>query len=206
MAAVRVELETNAVARAEPFHRTEEEALKFVPVTVSVKPLLPAVVDDGERDVTAGRGFVIVRVCEFDFPPFGVGFATVIDAVPPTAMSFAKIAAVSWESETKVVERFTPFICTDELETKLAPLTVKVKLAPPAAVDAGKMLVAAGTGFETAMVLLNAGITFGEAAQIFMLSPKEYCIAVYVITPAVIAAPLAGIEVSAPLPAVPPQT
>jgi hypothetical protein len=62
MAAVRVELETNAVARAEPFHRTEEEALKFVPVTVSVKPLLPAVVDDGERDVTAGRGFVMLAV------------------------------------------------------------------------------------------------------------------------------------------------
>jgi len=204
--AARVVVETKVVVLAKPFHRTEEEALKFVPVSVSAKPLLPAVVDVGEMEVKVGTGLLIVSVCEFDVPPPGVGLMAVMDAVAPAAMSLAKIVAVSREPDTKVVMRLAPFICTDEFDTKLVPLTVKVKLAPPAVVDVGDMKVVVGTGFETATALLNAEVIPAEVAQIFMLSPKEYCIAVYVKTPAVTAAPLAGVDVIVPLPAVPPHT
>ena len=204
-AALSVELEIKVVARLAPFHRTEEDALKFVPVRVSVKPLFPAFVEVGEIEESVGTGLLIVRIWEFDVPPPGVGVTTVTDEVAPTAISLAKIVEVSWEPDTKVVARLTPFICTVEVETKLVPLTVRIKLAPPAVVDEGEILVVVGEGFETAIVLLNADVTPEEVAQTFMLSPKEYCMAVYVITPAVTAAPLAGVEVSVPLPAVPPH-
>ena len=72
-----------------------------------------------------------------------------MDDVAPTAISLAKIVAVSWELDAKVVVRLAPFICTDELETKLVPVTVSVKFAPPATVDVGEMFVVVGTGLET---------------------------------------------------------
>jgi len=82
MAAVSVVLETNVVARAEPFHWTEEEATKFVPVNVSVKPLLPAVVEVGAIEVRTGTGLLIVSVCALEVPPPGAEFTTVMEACP----------------------------------------------------------------------------------------------------------------------------
>lgn len=80
--------------------------------------------------------------------------------------------------DAKIVVRLALLMSTDELETKFVPLTVNVKLTPPAVVDAGDMLVVVGTGFETATVLLSAEVTPDEVAHILMLSPKEYFIAV----------------------------
>jgi len=57
MVAVSIVFEINVVVLTEPFHRTEEEALKFAPVSVSVKPLLPAIAEAGERTVRDGAGF-----------------------------------------------------------------------------------------------------------------------------------------------------
>jgi hypothetical protein len=204
-AAVRVDVETKVVARDEPFHRTDEEALKFVPVSVSVKPLLPAVVEVGAIDDRVGTGFCTVKVCAFDVPPPGAGLETVMEEVAATALSLESIVAVSWELDTKVVARLAPFTRTDAFETKLVPLTVRVKPPPPAVVDVGAMLVVVGTRFETATVLLKADVTPVDVAHIFMLSPNEYCIAVYVKTPAVTAAPFAGVDESVPFPAVPPH-
>lgn len=65
-------------------------------VAVAIEKLaaLPAVtVCDAVVAVTLKS--VIVRVSEFDVPPPGVGFTTVIAAVPAPAMSAAVIAAVS---------------------------------------------------------------------------------------------------------------
>lgn len=95
MVACRVVLDTNTVVRDEPFHFAEEEALKFVPISVRVKPLLPAVVEVGEIAARTGAGLLIVNVWALEVPPPGVGFTTVIDDVAPTAMSLAKIVAVS---------------------------------------------------------------------------------------------------------------
>ncbi|HEY1873090.1 MAG TPA: hypothetical protein VGG67_01680 [Steroidobacteraceae bacterium] len=48
---------TNVVVRGEPFHSTIEEALKFVPVALSVKAPLPGMTVSGEIAVSAGAGF-----------------------------------------------------------------------------------------------------------------------------------------------------
>jgi hypothetical protein len=60
--AVSCVAETNVVVRLAPFQRTTEPATKFEPFTVSVNAAPPAVVVDGERDVTAGTGLLAVTV------------------------------------------------------------------------------------------------------------------------------------------------
>jgi hypothetical protein len=61
-------------------------------------------------------------------------------------MSLAKITAVNCVALTKVVARPLLFHCTTELETKLVPLTVRLKAGPPAAVLEGESKLAVGTG------------------------------------------------------------
>jgi hypothetical protein len=55
----RVVDETKVVVRAEPFHRTTEEELKFDPFTVRVKPAAPTTAELGLREpfTTDGLGF-----------------------------------------------------------------------------------------------------------------------------------------------------
>jgi hypothetical protein len=52
----------NVVLLALPFQRTTDEALKFVPVTVSVNAAPPAVAFDGEIEVSVGAGLLTVNV------------------------------------------------------------------------------------------------------------------------------------------------
>jgi len=52
----------NVVTLSDPFHWTDEDALKPVPLSVNVKPLLPKVVDVGAREVSIGAGLLIVRI------------------------------------------------------------------------------------------------------------------------------------------------
>jgi hypothetical protein len=88
----------------------------------------------------------IVNVCTLDVPPPGLGFTTVIDAVPAVATREAGTVAVSWVEETKLVARGAPFQFTVEVETNLVPFTVKKKSALPAAVQVGLIDVVVGTG------------------------------------------------------------
>ena len=55
--AVKRVLSINVVGRFTPFQRTAEVLMKFVPVTVSVKPAPPAVAELGFKLVKAGTGF-----------------------------------------------------------------------------------------------------------------------------------------------------
>jgi len=57
IAAVSCVLLTKVVVRSLPFHRTTELDRKFVPLTVRVKPELPAVALEGEMELIAGTGF-----------------------------------------------------------------------------------------------------------------------------------------------------
>src|SRR5262245_55415112 len=86
---------TKIVVRVLPFHRTLEPLTKPVPLTVNVKPALPAMVAFGEIDVIAGAGLLIVNVAAGDDPPPGAGLLTTTLAVPAVAMSLAVIAAVN---------------------------------------------------------------------------------------------------------------
>jgi len=54
--------ETNVVVSAVPFHFTVEVETKPVPLTVKVKPPLPAVTQVGLIDVVAGTGLLMVKV------------------------------------------------------------------------------------------------------------------------------------------------
>ena len=81
-----------------------------------------------------------------DVPPPGGGFVTVTLAVPALAMSDALIVAVSLVALANVVVRGEPFQFTTEEETKLVPLTVSVKLAPPCVALDGESFVIVGAG------------------------------------------------------------
>ena len=86
---------------------------------------------------------VIVNVTAFDIAP-GVGFTTVTDTVPAVATSAAGTRAVSCVEEINVVVRLVlPNITTDP-ETKLVPVTVKVKSALPGATQLGLIDVMVG--------------------------------------------------------------
>ena len=77
--------------------------MKFVPLTVRVKPAPPAVADEGLKLVVVGTGLsgtLIVKVWALEVPPPGVGLKTVTLAVPAVAMSAARIKAVTWVALT----------------------------------------------------------------------------------------------------------
>jgi hypothetical protein len=90
-----------------------------------------------------------------EVPPPGVGLNTVTVAVPAVTISAAVIAAVNWVDDTYVVVRLAPFHCTTEPLTKLLPLTVSVKAAPPANADEGLKLVITGTGLVVVPVVAD---------------------------------------------------
>jgi hypothetical protein len=137
--------ELNAVVSDVPFHFTVEPETKFVPVTLKVNCAPPAVAQVGLSELMVGTA-LIVNVCALDVPPPGLGFTTVMDAVPAVATRDADTVAVSCVEETKLVARAAPFQFTVEVETNLVPFTVKVKSALPAVIQVGLIEVVVGTG------------------------------------------------------------
>ena len=146
IAACNSVLETNVVVRALPFHCTVEELTKLFPVTVSVKLAPPAIAEPGFSNVIAGGGPLIVNARELEIPPPGAGLDTVTMGAPTTLMSAAVIAACKLVLETNVVVRALPFHCTVEDGTKLVPVTVNVKPAPPVKAELGFKEVIVGAG------------------------------------------------------------
>lgn len=100
---------------AVPFHSTTEDATKPVPVTDTVRAPLPAIVEDGERDVRVGAGTcggggaAMVNAMTFDVPPPGVGLLTVIFAVAAVERSLAGIVAPRLVADAYVVVNAVPF-------------------------------------------------------------------------------------------------
>jgi hypothetical protein len=147
MAAVSCVPLMNVVDRLLPFHRTVEEGMKFVPVTVNVNGALPAAAVVGASDEIVMMLLPIVKVAGLDVPPPGEGLNTVILAVPAEAISAAKIVATSCVVFTNVVVRALPFHCTTEAGKKFVPVTVSENAADPAIVLEGESNVMAGAGF-----------------------------------------------------------
>src|SRR4029077_418429 len=77
---------------------------------------------------------------------------TVTEALPAVTMSAAVMAAVSCGLLMKVVVRLLPFQRTTEPDTKLVPVAVRVKAAPPAAALVGDSDVSVGAGLLTVNV------------------------------------------------------
>jgi hypothetical protein len=143
--AVSVVAETNVVVSGLPSQFTVEPETRLVPFTVSVNPGPPAVAQVGLSELIVGTAR-IVNVCAFEVPPPGVGFTTVMEAVPAAAISDAGTVAVSCVEETNVVAREVPPQRTVEVETKFVPVTVTVNWGPPAVAQAGLIAVVVGTG------------------------------------------------------------
>ena len=152
MAALTCVALTKVVERAAPFQFTVAPETKLLPLTVSVKAAPPAVALAGESEVSEGAvGFDTVNVNALD--AVAPGLMAVTWAVPAAAMSLAGMAALTCVALTKVVERAAPFQFTVAPETKLLPLTVSVKAAPPAVALAGESEVSEGAvGFDTVNV------------------------------------------------------
>jgi hypothetical protein len=81
-----------------------------------------------------------------EVPPPGAGFVTVTASVPVDAMLDAGMAAVNCVELTNVVAGAAPPKLTIEAATKLVPLIVSVKAAPPAAALFGEIVVIVGAG------------------------------------------------------------
>lgn len=85
--AVILTVVTYVVASGVPFQLITELLTKLLPFTVSVNAAPPAVAVDGDNDVIDGAGLFIAKVSAPDVPPPGVGFETLILAVPVLAIS-----------------------------------------------------------------------------------------------------------------------
>ena len=106
---------------------TLEQGRKFVPVTTTENPGVPAVAPAGETAVIVGTDSVAVETVNEAAAELTPLLETVMEAVPALAISDAGIAAVSCVALTKVVERAAPFQFTTEPLTKFVPVTVNVK-------------------------------------------------------------------------------
>jgi hypothetical protein len=122
--------------------------MKPLPFTVKVKDAAPALVFDGDREVFAGTGLVVlmVRAMLPEAPPPGDGLNTVIWAVPAAEMSAAEIAACNCVEAIHEVVLTEPFHWTAEPTIKPLPFTVRVKAAPPAIAEDGEIVLIVGIG------------------------------------------------------------
>jgi hypothetical protein len=89
---------------------------------------------------------VTVKLIAFEVPPPGAGLVTVTAGVPVEAMLAAGMAAVICVEFTNVVASAAPPKLTIEAATKLVPLIVSVKAAPPATALFGEIVVICGVG------------------------------------------------------------
>ena len=128
---------TKLVVRDWPFHSTLDPFTKFVPFTVNVKAAPPAVALVGESEVAVGTGLLTENARKLEVCPLDE-LNTVTDGEPAVATSAAGTVAVSWVLLTNVEVRFTPFQRTTEVESKFAPVTVKVNAALPAVLLEGE--------------------------------------------------------------------
>src|SRR5207253_5328227 len=119
-------------------------------VPVPLLSLMPTGMDP--LSVAPSAGLVIDAVSDgaavivkgWAFETWRSGLRTVTDAEPAVAMSAAAIVAVSWVALANVVVRAAPFHCRVLPATKLLPLAVSVKAAPPAVAVVGDTDVSTG--------------------------------------------------------------
>jgi len=164
MDAVTCVVFANVVVLALPLKVTTELDTKFVPFTVSVNALPPAVALLGESVVIVGAGLFTASVTVFDDPPPGAGLVTITGNVPTAAISATVTGTVTCVALMNVVVRTVPLKLATEVGTKFVPLTVSVNAAPPTVALAGDRVVTVGTGLfivnDCAVVVPPPGVGF----------------------------------------------
>ena len=143
MTAVNSVALTNVVARATPLKSAVKPLTKFVPVSVIVASLSPAVADVGLMLVSVGAGLTVKVCAVVVLPP---GATTVMESGPAVVRSAAGMTAVSSVALTKVVARAAPLKSAVKPLTKFVPVKVMVVSLSPAVAEVGLMLVKVGAG------------------------------------------------------------
>jgi len=100
----------------------------------------------------AARETKVVKTTGEEVPPPGVGLTTVTLLLPGIWISVAGTVAVNWFALPNVVVNGEPFHSTTDVGTKFEPETVRMKLGPPMAADAGEIPDSAGTGFGITLI------------------------------------------------------
>jgi hypothetical protein len=125
------------VGRVAPFQVATEFETKLVPVKVIVRPDEPAVAEVGEMLVRVGPA-TLKTTPLVELPP---GLVTVMNELPTDCMRLLLTDALNWVALTNVVGNAVPFHCTVDPFTNAVPLTVNCRVAEPAGVEVGEMLV-----------------------------------------------------------------
>ena len=112
--------ETTVVVRAVPLKLTDDEAIKFVPFTVSVVPGSPAVAELGERLLIVGSGLlgVVLQVTAAELELRGVGGEIVVKSAKLLLVSLQPVVAVP--------------VLASRIYEKALPVLVVVNLVPSA--------------------------------------------------------------------------
>jgi len=144
--------DTNVVGRDSPLKLTTEPDMNPDPLTVNVKPPLPAIEEIGEMLEINGMGLLVVppvvlftvNPIVLDVPPDG--FVTVMLNVPAELTSEAFNVATTWFDDVKLVEREDPLKFTIAPGTNPFPFTVSVVIPLPAFTAEGEILEMDGVG------------------------------------------------------------
>ena len=112
---------------------------------------------------TAGAEALMAKLMEFEVAPPGA--RTLTEGEPALAIKPADTVAVSCVVEPNVVVSAEPFQSRVSPETKLVPVIVRVKPAPPAVALAGERELTVGAG----------GGSGGETVNVTVKSPGDPC-------------------------------
>src|SRR5579871_1997163 len=148
--AVNSVCETKVVVSGLPFQSTVELERKALPLTTRVKAGPPVPVLLGLMIESTGAGLSMVKVSALEVVAF---WTTVTLAVPAVAMSEAGTDACNSASDTNVVVSAAPFQSTTAPGSKLLPLTVRVKLEPPAVAEEGDRLESVASGADSTKIV-----------------------------------------------------
>jgi hypothetical protein len=126
------------VLSGEPFQVTTVPVENPEPLAVRVNAGPPAVAVLGEILVRVSGGGLIVKIAALETWP---AVCAVIDAIPGWAIRLAGTVTVSCPEFTTIPNSAELFQNRTVLALNPVPLTVSVKLGPPAVADVGEMLV-----------------------------------------------------------------
>jgi hypothetical protein len=129
--------------------------LKFAPVTLRVRALLPGAAVVGDSAVMAGTGLLTVNDVTTDgFPP---GFSTLTKGVPATAIALAGMDACNVVEFVYAEETVADPNFTIEVGANPVPTIVSVKDGPPAVALAGLNPPTVGCVLDGSIVIVAAG-------------------------------------------------
>ena len=138
MSAVSCPELTKVVEIAFPFQTIWLPEMKFMPLSVRVKPGPPATAELGDRLVSVGTGLMVKVLAGGSGCP---DWLILTVAVPALAIKAADTVVVTFTDEINWVGMLELFQRTTVAPVRLDPLTVRTNPGPPAVAWSGEMLL-----------------------------------------------------------------